>query len=86
MTNLKKLTTEKLYKKDGCNLVFSIKDGSSKEGLEEVYHDDIFDVLRNEKRRAWVQNHKKWYLDTDGLGYTDSRIDLEIVQKGFEQS
>ena len=86
MSNLKELTTEKLYTKEGCNLVFSIKEGATTKGLKEVDHNDIYSVLRNEKGRTWVSKQKKWYLDTDGVEYTDNRINREIVQKGFEQS
>lgn len=78
----KKLENEKLYTKHECNIVFSIKEGSDTCGLIEVSHDDIFSVLRNEKNLEWVSYTKDWYLENDGFGYTDSRIDMQIVQRG----
>ena len=73
-----KITNEKLYTKDGCNLIFTIIEGADTSDLKLVNKADI-KVTIKAKGLSWANRRKVFMLDAYNKGgYTDQRMDCEV--------
>ena len=66
----------KMYVKEGCNLVFGVKDGSDLTGLTEINKSDIREFIKS-RGLSWLEdfnNFKNLFLYMDFDEYSDDRI------------